>query len=152
MIYDIGVYPMKALMSFCFKLGVLSLGATAFAYRVTENQSADQLEKRLAHPYEVSISGVVKEEPKEVAAVPGQKVYQTYCSACHGYGVAGAPKTGDKSAWEKRMAQGWDTIMSHAIGGYKGMPAKGNCLTCSDEDIRTSIEYILSQSDLEGVY
>lgn len=143
---------MKVVFNFFLKVSVLSLGAVAFGYRVTENQSDEQLEHRLAHPYVSSVSGVVKEEPKEAASVPGQKVYQTYCSACHGYGVAGAPKTGDKSAWEKRMTQGWDTIMSHAIGGYKGMPAKGNCLTCSDEDIRTSIEYILSQSDLEGVY
>ena len=140
------------ILPFVVNLSLICVASYAFAYRVTENQSSELLEKRLAAPYDVSISGVVKEEPKEVALAPGQKVYQTYCSACHGYGVAGAPKTGDKSAWEKRMSQGWDTIMSHAINGYKGMPAKGNCLTCSDEDIRTSIEYILSESELEGVY
>lgn len=133
-------------------LVIFSLYGQAFSYRVTENQSPDQLEKRLAPPYKVSISGVVEEVAKVAELKPGQKVYQTYCSACHGYGVAGAPKTGDKSAWEKRMSQGWDTILSHAIGGYKGMPAKGNCLSCSDEDIRLSIEYILSESELEGVY
>lgn len=137
---------------------ILSVSALVFitsnlsAYRVKENQSPAQLEQRLKPSYAHSISGVVVAEPVEVAAAPGEKVYQTYCSACHQYGVAGAPKTGDKEAWEKRMDQGWDTIMSHAIGGYKGMPAKGNCLSCSDQDVRDSIEYILNNSDLEGVY
>lgn len=131
-----------------FTSAVLSISCIQ-AYRVKEDQSSRQLEQRLAPSYEVLISGVVKEQKPVEDAVPGEKVYQTYCSACHGYGVAGAPKFGDKAAWQKRMDQGWETIMSHAINGYKGMPAKGNCLTCSDQDVRDSIEYILIHSELE---
>jgi cytochrome c5 len=137
---------------FFLSLLVYLIYSTAFGYQVKENQSSKSLEKRLSPPYEVSISGVELEQEKISELLPGQEVYEKYCSMCHGYAVAGAPKTGDKEAWKKRMSQGWETIMSHALGGYKGMPAKGNCLNCSNDDIRESIEYILTLSDLEGVY
>lgn len=137
---------------FFLSLTLYLLVSVTYAYQVKENQSSKTLEKRLSPPYDVAISGKAPEEEAVITYLPGQEVYEKYCSMCHGYAVAGAPKTGDKQAWQKRMSQGWDTIMSHAIGGYKGMPAKGNCLTCSNEDIRTSIEYILTLSDLDSVY
>ena len=55
----------------------------------------------------------------------GQAVFQQVCTACHGAGIAGAPKVGDKGAWSPRIAEGFDTLVSHATNGYKSMPAKG---------------------------
>ena len=40
------------------------------------------------------------------AAADGKKVYESACIACHGAGIAGAPKFGDKAAWAPRIAQG----------------------------------------------
>ena len=46
--------------------------------------------------------------PAAAAALPtdGKSVFDTACSACHGTGIAGAPKIGDKAAWAPRIAQG----------------------------------------------
>ena len=39
-----------------------------------------------------------------------------------------------------------DKVLDNVIEGYNGalgvMPPKGNCLSCSDEDIRASVLYI----------
>ena len=74
------------------------------------------------------------------------KIYQTNCLACHSTGAAGAPKTGDAAAWAPRIAQGMDTLVSNAINGLNAMPPKGLCMTCSDDDLRAVVEYIVEQS------
>jgi len=59
----------------------------------------------------------------------GHAVYDETCSACHESGVAGAPKLGDKAAWGPRIAQGFPTLVHHAVFGFQGkdgiMPPKG---------------------------
>jgi cytochrome c5 len=59
----------------------------------------------------------------------GQQVYESVCTACHGEGVAGAPKVGNKAAWSPRIAQGFNVLVKHALEGYIGksgtMPSKG---------------------------
>jgi cytochrome c5 len=52
-------------------------------------------------------------------------VYQSACAACHSTGAAGSPKLGDAAAWGPRIKQGFDTLVTHAVDGFKAMPAKG---------------------------
>lgn len=73
-------------------------------------------------------------------------VYQQNCFACHGSGAAGAPKLGDRAAWEERMAKGMDQVVANAINGVNVMPPKGMCMTCSDDDIRALVEYMVSRN------
>ena len=40
--------------------------------------------------------------------------------ACHGTGIAGAPRIGDKAAWASRIAQGAATLEKHAHRGIPG--------------------------------
>jgi cytochrome c5 len=90
--------------------------------------------------------------PEAAAAQPaaasgkGKEIYQASCFACHGTGAAGAPVLGDKDAWAPRIAQGMDTLMSHTINGFNAMPPKGTCFTCSDEDLKATVEYMISES------
>jgi cytochrome c5 len=103
----------------------------------------------------------IREAPVAVAAVPapaagaaaptdGKSVYESACVACHGSGIAGAPKIGDKAAWAPRVAQGTATLEQHAIAGFQGstgmMPAKGGRLDLSDDAVRAAVEYLVSQS------
>ena len=75
----------------------------------------------------------------------GQKTYQTYCQACHNAGIANAPKLGDKAAWEPRIAAGMDAMLATAVSGKNAMPPKGTCMSCSDDDLKAAIEYMVSQ-------
>jgi cytochrome c5 len=82
------------------------------------------------------------------AAAPrsGEDVYNAHCAACHGTGVAGAPKLGDSAAWAPRATQGIDTLLSHATNGLNAMPPKGTCAACSADELQGAIEYMLSKS------
>ena len=54
----------------------------------------------------------------------GEAVYKLACSACHATGAAGAPKAGDDAAWAPRIKQGYDTLVKHAVEGFKAMPPR----------------------------
>ena len=75
----------------------------------------------------------------------GKKLYEATCQACHGAGIAGAPKFGDKAAWADRIKQGSATLQTHAIKGFQGkagmMPAKGGS-TASDDEIKAAVDYM----------
>jgi cytochrome c5 len=84
------------------------------------------------------------------ADLSGEEVYDQACVACHGAGVAGAPKHQDKAAWGPRIAQGLDTLHKHAIEGYQGkagyMPPKGGRTDLSDQSIMNAVDYMVEHS------
>ena len=81
--------------------------------------------------------------PAAPAAVDGQKVYMTACFACHGTGAAGAPKLGDKVAWEPRVATGMEALLNSALNGKGAMPPKGGQMQLTEAEISASIDYML---------
>ena len=86
--------------------------------------------------------------PGAATAGGGEGVYKSACIACHGAGIAGAPKAGDKAAWSPRVAQGKPTLYDHAIRGYQGkagvMPAKGGNSALADGDVKSAVDYMVS--------
>jgi cytochrome c5 len=82
--------------------------------------------------------------------LPGETVYNQACVACHGAGIAGAPKMGDVAAWAPRIAQGADTLHTHALQGYQGkagyMPPKGGRTDLSDQSVINAVDYIVAAS------
>ena len=79
-------------------------------------------------------------------AKSGEQIYNASCVACHASGAAGAPKLGDTAAWAPRISAGMSTLVTNAIKGLNAMPPKGLCMSCSDEDIKASVEYMVSKS------
>jgi cytochrome c5 len=96
------------------------------------------------------------QEPVKIAAAvsppgrDGQQVYQASCVACHGAGIAGAPKLGDKGQWATRIAKGADTLYTSAVNGVQGsggaMPAKGGNPALSDAEVKAAVDYMVAQS------
>jgi cytochrome c5 len=78
--------------------------------------------------------------PKVLMA--GDAVYKMVCSACHDTGAAGAPKFGDAGAWSARIAQGYDTLLDHAIKGIRAMPAKGGNADLSDVEVARAVVHL----------
>ena len=80
----------------------------------------------------------------------GKSVYNRTCALCHGAGIAGAPKPGDKADWGPRIAQGKDTMYKHAIEGFTGekgmMPARGGGSTLSDEEVKAAVDFMADKS------
>lgn len=96
-----------------------------------------------APPPAAPAAGVVAVVAK---AKSGEEVYNGACVACHGAGIAGAPKTGDKAIWAPRIAQGVNVLYEHAIKGFKAMPAKGGQTALSDEEVKAGVDYQIAKS------
>ena len=126
-------------------------GAVAFM----ANQSGAKFkepELKAAKPAEVPAAEAASASAAAPAAAPaklsadaGKKLYEATCQACHGAGIAGAPKFGDKAAWAARIKQGSSTLYEHAIKGFQGkagmMPAKGGS-TASDDEVKAAVDYM----------
>ena len=75
-----------------------------------------------------------------------KSIYDASCAACHGSGVAGAPKLGDKLAWAPRIKAGNATLYNSALKGKNAMPAKGGNTSLADADVKAVVDYMVSQS------
>lgn len=80
----------------------------------------------------------------------GKAIYEQYCAGCHNMGSGGAPKFGDVSQWTPRLKLGLEQVYSNAIKGIGGMPAKGNCDSCTDDQIKMTVDYIVNHSHGEA--
>jgi cytochrome c5 len=76
----------------------------------------------------------------------GQAVYNAVCVACHGTGAAGAPKAGDAGAWAARIAQGYDTLVQHAVQGIRAMPPKGGNADLDNIEVARAVAYMANQA------
>lgn len=82
------------------------------------------------------------------AVLSGEEVYQMACVACHGAGIAGAPKFGDRVAWAPHVAKGMEVLHQSALKGIQGaagvMPAKGGRVDLSDQSVMNGVEYMVN--------
>lgn len=78
------------------------------------------------------------------AAANGEAVFKGTCIACHGSGVLGAPKFGDKAAWAPRAAKGLEALYGSALKGKNAMPAKGGNAGLSDDEVKAAVQYMVN--------
>lgn len=84
-----------------------------------------------------------EESASSAVAHPGEATYTRYCFSCHAAGIAGAPRAGDAEQWAPRLAKGPEALLASTIAGIApGMPARGLCNQCSDEDLANAIDYM----------
>ncbi len=73
--------------------------------------------------------------------------YDQYCAMCHNTGMAGAPTRVATDHWVARLADvGFNTIVTNAITGINAMPARGMCMTCSDDEIAELVTYLMGDA------
>lgn len=91
---------------------------------------------------------------KRLSLSDGKKIYESRCAVCHAPGTKypDAPITGDKATWDKLIKQGMDQLIFHTIKGYGGMPPKGACVHCTDEEVIVAVKYMVNQSKRKGNY
>jgi len=74
-------------------------------------------------------------------------LYIAACRNCHGKAGAGAPLALDRAAWKDRWAKGEQTLLDHTVGGFNGMPAGGQCFSCSADDYRALIRFMAGRKE-----
>ena len=141
---------MNILKSNAVKLmGILLLGVTLSAHGVSDKQRA-AIEERIAPAGSVCMEGDSGCGAAMASSGGGtqspEDIYNASCMACHATGAAGAPKMGDVAAWSGRLDKGIEQVYANAIGGINGMPAKGLCMSCSDDDVKAVVDYIFDNS------
>ena len=112
---------------------------------------AETVEDRIAPVGKVCMAGdpcaaavVISTAPATLRS--GEEVYKLKCVTCHASGAAGAPVYGDAQSWAPRIAKGVEVLYTGAIGGIGGMPAKGLCFDCTDEEIKGAVDHMLAGS------
>ena len=72
-------------------------------------------------------------------------LYDRSCRACHTNRDSGAPLSGDHTQWDARWAKGPGVLLQNAVAGYNGMPAGGQCATCTPADYSALIRFMADQ-------
>ena len=72
----------------------------------------------------------------------GSALVQQYCRSCHQEGLGGAPKIGDRKAWDPRLERGLQTLVESAIAGKSSMPPRGGS-DADDSELARAIVYMI---------
>ena len=110
-------------------------------------------------PTAAEVSAKVEEAIKPVAAVEvaavstgphvdksGEEVTKNVCAMCHAAGLMQAPTIGNKEQWAPRIAQGYETLVKHAIAGIRNMPARGGNPDLTDGEIANAVAHMANAS------
>jgi len=80
----------------------------------------------------------------------GKTIFGNLCKTCHENAATGAPLLTDKAGWAPRLAQGVDTLFTHAINGFTGakgmMPAKGGNASLTDAQVKATVQWMIAQA------
>ena len=118
--------------------------STATTGAGTDGQSAEAISNRIRPVSEEGFTLVDANAPRVLQA--GGAVYAATCAACHDSGMAGAPKTGDNGVWGARLAQGYDTLLKHAIEGIRAMPARGGNPDLDNLEVERAVVFMANKS------
>jgi cytochrome c5 len=97
-------------------------------------------------PVAVAATAAAPAAPDTTELAKGKKVFEATCMACHGTGVAGAPKLGDKAAWAPRIKTGLEALYTSAVKGKNAMPAKGGNASLAYADVKAAVDYMVSKA------
>lgn len=112
--------------------------------RGSDSQSPESIATRLRPVADEGFTLKDMNAPKTLQSA--EAVYTAVCAACHASGAAGAPKFGDAGSWTARLAQGYDTLLKHAVEGIRAMPAKGGNPDLDDVEVARVVVYMANSA------
>ena len=127
-------------------IGFKALNSTSGDSSNIETMVENSVLERIKPVGEVRIDTSIKvasAEIVETAVRSGEEIYNSKCAGCHTSGVMGSPKFASLEDWAPRVGLGLEKLTLSAIAGKGGMPAKGTCMDCSDNDIKITVQYML---------
>ena len=127
-------------------IGFKALNSTSGDSSNSETMVENSVLERIKPVGEVRIdtsTQVASAEIVETAVRSGEEIYNSKCAGCHTSGVMGAPKFASLEDWAPRVGLGLEKLTLSAIAGKGGMPAKGTCMDCTDNDIKITVQYML---------
>ena len=126
----------------------LALALATIGLGASEAKKA--IEKRIAPVGQVCMEG---QECAEISSIAiesvligtrtGEEIYGSACQTCHGIGLAGAPMFGEKISWGDRANKDLDKLVEIVKNGLNGMPPMGMCMDCTQEELTSSVQYML---------
>jgi cytochrome c5 len=162
-VFSLVIGLLVAVAILLFALSRIVAGRTQGQQVIVDPEYVASVESRIAPFARVAIAGqdnsalaIVEETPAGgaggAASAPttAEDVLNVACNACHGQGIAGAPRVGDAAAWRQRIAKGKDVLYMHAIQGFQGeaglMPAKGGRADIPDDLVRAAVDLMVQKS------
>lgn len=127
-------------------IGFKALKSTSGDSSTSETMVENSVLERIKPVGEVRIdtsTQVASAEIVETAVRSGEEIYNSKCAGCHTSGVMGSPKFASLEDWAPRIDLGLEKLTLSAIAGKGGMPAKGTCMDCTDNDIKITVQYML---------
>jgi cytochrome c5 len=156
----IGILVAVAIVLFALARSVAS--ETQVKQMIEEKEYVKGVDERLQPFARVAVAGadnsalkIESTSPAGSAAGPapvktGTDLFEQACKACHGPGIGGAPKAGDKAAWGPRIAKGKDILYDHALHGFTGsagmMPAKGGRTDVPDDIVKQAVDHMVDMA------
>ncbi len=110
---------------FAFVLPVFIIIGLVYFVTSADKPAAGAVDMERATAARILPVGTVELRDANRPLKSGEEVYTAQCVACHGAGLAGAPKFGDSGAWAARNATGYEALLTSALKGKGAMGAQG---------------------------
>ena len=119
--------PKQFLLAIIYSFVVPVFGIIGLAYVVDTAYKpvAGAVEPDKSALQRIAKVGTVEIKDANAPLKLGEEIYKAQCVACHGSGVAGAPKLADKGAWGVRIGKGYAALLTSALKGKGSMGAQG---------------------------
>lgn len=84
--------------------------------------------------------------PPPGAPIPPAELYRLVCAGCHATGAYEAPNPELPGALDAARAAPREQAWRRTLEGYGRMPARGLCDVCSDEHLRSIVDWMLDEA------
>ena len=129
---------------FAFVLPVFIIIGLVYYVTSANKPAAGATDQALATAQRIQPIGAIELRDANRALKSGEEVFTAQCAACHGAGLAGAPKFGDAGAWGPRIKNGYETLLTSALKGKGAMSPQGGG-DLSDLEIGRGVVYMANQ-------